>query len=331
MIIAARNRRFDRGEDVQRIDRPVISIGNITTGGTGKTPMVAWIARQLLEAGHHPVIAMRGYKARRGERSDEECEYLERVPDVPVLAGADRIANLRGYLPDHPTIDCILLDDGFQHRRLARDLDIVLIAAERWTRSPRLLPAGPWREPPSALRRADMIAVTRRTASRLETAHAADDIAALREAIRRRGSQPDPDHDRSAGARIIRLHLRAETWRAVGTPAPGSDVPDEPVLAVSAIADGAAFAGNARAAGATIRDELRFRDHHDYTAADAALIAHRAAGAPIVTTAKDWVKLGDVPDSGLRGWVLEQTVELESAGDALADALAQLAGNRQTK
>lgn len=158
-IIAARNARFDRGVGVQRIDRPVISVGNITTGGTGKTPMVIWIAKQLIDAGHKPAIAMRGYKSVNG-RSDEQMEYLDRLPGVPVIANPNRVDALREFLPRHPEIDCVILDDGFQHRQLHRDLDLALIDATADTFNDRLLPAGHLREPLENLRRADAIIIT---------------------------------------------------------------------------------------------------------------------------------------------------------------------------
>jgi tetraacyldisaccharide 4'-kinase len=160
MIVAARNRRFDRGQGVQRIDRPVISIGNLTTGGTGKTPIVTWFAREMLAAGHHPAIAMRGYNARPGQLSDEQAEYGELLPDVPVVANPDRVTALREFLPQHPEVDCVLLDDGFQHRQLHRDLDLVLIDAEAGTLRDELLPAGNLREEVGELRRADGVIVT---------------------------------------------------------------------------------------------------------------------------------------------------------------------------
>ena len=97
LAIRARNARFDRGVGVATVDRPVISVGNLTTGGVGKTPMVMWLVELLTKHGHRPVIAMRGYGSARGERSDEEAEYLDRLSDVPVLADPDRAAALREF------------------------------------------------------------------------------------------------------------------------------------------------------------------------------------------------------------------------------------------
>ena len=159
--INVRNARFDRGVGVVTLDRPVISVGNLTTGGVGKTPMVMWIAELLRRHDYRPVIGMRGYGARRGERSDEEAEYLDRLDDVAVVAEPDRAAALSTFLEDHREVDCAILDDGFQHRRIARQLDLVLIDASRRTLTDRFLPAGHLREPIANLQRADAVIVTR--------------------------------------------------------------------------------------------------------------------------------------------------------------------------
>ena len=97
-VVAVRNRRLDDHARVGRVAVPVISVGNITTGGVGKTPFVAWLARLLRAEGHTPVIALRGYGARRGERSDEHAELAELLPDVDVVADPDRLGALRVYL-----------------------------------------------------------------------------------------------------------------------------------------------------------------------------------------------------------------------------------------
>ncbi len=197
--VAARNARLDRGGGVAAIDRPVVSVGNLTAGGAGKTPMVAWIADLLGAHGRKPVIAMRGYGARPPEPSDEEAEYALRLPDVPVVADPDRLSALRRFLDANPAVDSVLLDDGFQHRRLARDLDLVLIDATRETLGDRLLPAGFLREPPSALRRADAVVVTRAVrvddaiAAKIRAAHGRPPVAWSRHVwTDQTDSAPDP-------------------------------------------------------------------------------------------------------------------------------------------
>lgn len=209
-----RNRRFDAGAGVQRLGVPVISVGNLSVGGTGKTPMVMHVLRVLLEGGFKPCVAMRGYtkpgSRKRGGRtgasssllieqaagsveawtgrgrvgsgrawtdtgaggkwggvgnlgfSDEADEYRRAFPDVPIVARPDRIVGLRELLekPFKPTVDCVVLDDGFQHRQIARDLDIVLVDASHPPMRDSLLPRGYLREPPESLRRASCVVIT---------------------------------------------------------------------------------------------------------------------------------------------------------------------------
>lgn len=190
-VIGWRNRRFDRGVGVTKLGIPVISVGNLSVGGTGKTPMVmhvvSWLLRESSAADPiRPCIAMRGYAPGRKRGldapvSDEADVYRRVLPDVPVVAQPDRAAGirrlLRGDVGERPT--CVVLDDGFQHRRLARDLDIVLIDASRRSLSDRLLPAGWLREPPASLHRAGLVVLTH--AEMVD----ADEIARIEAGVRR--------------------------------------------------------------------------------------------------------------------------------------------------
>src|SRR4051812_36636358 len=156
--VASRNRFYDFAGQT-RLPRPVISVGNITTGGTGKTPMVAWLATQLLEQGMHPAILLRGYS--RGGISDEQQMLQRQLPGVPVQANADRVEGARMVLGEHPEVDVFLLDDGFQHRRVARDFDLVLINAREPFGLGRVLPRGLLRESLDGLKRAHGFVITR--------------------------------------------------------------------------------------------------------------------------------------------------------------------------
>jgi len=146
-----------------RLSRPVVSVGNLTTGGTGKTPMVAWVCRSMIEMGKRPAVLLRGYAAARGDgRSDEARELSARLGErVPILAHPHRADAGIQLLEREPTVDAIVLDDGFQHYRLERDFDLVLLDATRPWGHGRLLPRGMLREPASALRRAHAVVVTR--------------------------------------------------------------------------------------------------------------------------------------------------------------------------
>ena len=337
VLTGAYHALYTRGVRRQhRIGVPVISVGNISVGGTGKTPVTRWVVEEFRRRGARPAVLHGGYAP------DEPALHRAWYPDVPVIVGRDRIAG--GARAIEAGADVVVLDDGFQHRRLARELDLVLVAAEGWTARPKLLPRGPWREPPTALHRADIVVVTRRTAP----AEAAAEVAS---AVRRWA----PD------ATIARVHLRPTGWRPArvyagnmevggeGAPAPdlrggaasegefapldarvdrGADPPTGEVIAVAAIARPGDFVANAVAAGANVVDAVLYRDHHAYDADDVRRIAVAAAGRPIVTTAKDAVKLATLaPELDL--WVLEQGVVVEEGGEAIGtrlDALLERSG-----
>ena len=132
-VVARRNTRFDAGLGVLKTGLPVVSIGNLTVGGTGKTPCVQWAARALIAAGHRPAIALRGYGSRPGQPSDEAMEHREALEGVPVLASPDRVASIETIRSEYPTCDVVILDDGFQHRRVAREVDVLLVERETHT------------------------------------------------------------------------------------------------------------------------------------------------------------------------------------------------------
>jgi tetraacyldisaccharide 4'-kinase len=156
----ARNRLFDAGwKKVHRAAVPVVCVGNLTTGGTGKTPCVEWVARFYRDRGVQVAIVSRGYGA-RGGRNDEAMVLEENLPDVPHLQDPDRFAAAERAAEELES-ELVVLDDGFQHRRLHRDLDVVLIDATRPPTRDYLLPRGTLREPASGLRRAGAIVLTR--------------------------------------------------------------------------------------------------------------------------------------------------------------------------
>lgn len=175
VAVAWRNARFDRGRGVHALECggrrvPVVSVGNLTAGGTGKSPVVAWIAGELAALGAQPVIALRGYRAHRAAdgsmRSDEAEEYARTAPMARVVVAARRREALARLLSSEESRAwrdraVVVLDDGFQHRRLARDLDIALVDATRPGLDGDLLPNGWLREPARAIRRADLVVLTK--------------------------------------------------------------------------------------------------------------------------------------------------------------------------
>ena len=260
----------------------------------GKTPFSSWLVQRLCRRGERPILVHGGYAA------DEPELHRTWLPDVPVIVERDRVEAARRAHEQGATV--VVLDDAFQHRRLARDLDIVLVTAERWTEQPRLLPRGPWRESPTALRRADVTICVRRTATREVARRVAESIA------------------RISGRDVIEAHLSADEWTTGGAPA---SAPEADAVLVAGIADPALFAANARAAGAHIVRELIFPDHHEYTAGDAELIGAAAAEHAIVTTEKDRVKLRRLLDDGSL-FVLHQRVIIERGEETLDAALGRV-------
>ncbi|WP_254507055.1 tetraacyldisaccharide 4'-kinase [Anatilimnocola floriformis] len=159
-VVARKNRRYDNGGlPITRVDAPVISVGNLTVGGTGKTPLVIWLAKWFCQRGVKVTLISRGYGQKQGP-NDEAREIAANLPDVPQLQNPDRVAAARQAIREHQT-QVLLLDDAFQHRRIARDLDIVLIDALEPFGYGRLLPRGLLREPIANLARAHVVALSR--------------------------------------------------------------------------------------------------------------------------------------------------------------------------
>jgi tetraacyldisaccharide 4'-kinase len=301
---AARNALYDRGVLAQvEPALPAISVGNLSVGGTGKTPVAAWIAGELQRRGGRPAIVMRGY-------GDDEPEVHRRLnPGVLVVVDPDRVSGVhRAALKG---ADVAVLDDAFQHRRAARLGDVVLISADRWPGAARTLPAGPFREGLAALRRATHVVITRKAAS-----------AAAAGALARHVTEAFPTLP------VSRIHLAAAGLVDVasGASRPLAAVAGRPVLAICGVGDPAAFASQLREAGAEV--VLRsFQDHHAFTASDVAELAADAAevagrGGEAVCTLKDAVKLSPRWPSGEPGLsFLSQQVIVEAGRTTLEDLL----------
>ncbi len=161
IAVAIRNRRFDRNSKLTTdVSVPVIAVGNLTTGGTGKTPMVLWISKWFRQEGVRVCLLSRGYGAQRGSVNDEALELEQRLPDVPHLQDPDRVAMAQIAIEELES-ELILLDDAFQHRKIGRDLNIVLLDALEPFGYGHLLPRGLLREPIANIRRADFAVLTR--------------------------------------------------------------------------------------------------------------------------------------------------------------------------
>lgn len=293
--VAARNRLYDLGLLRQeKLPCPVISVGNLTVGGTGKTPTVILLANQLRENGRRPAVLSRGYGGRAGapvsivsdenrvlmgwgEAGDEPVLIARALPGVPVLTGAERCLTGRAAVARFGA-DVLILDDAFQHRQLFRDLDIVLINAARPFGNGRLLPGGPLREPKASLRRAHLII---RTGAEGDPVEPLEEIAAGLPSFR--------------GIHRPQGICEGRTGRLL----PADSLQGEKVCAFAGIGRPEIFRRSLIALGAHIVSFQSFADHHPYTSTDIGALMRLAAetGAErIVTTEKDGIRLGDFPD-----------------------------------
>jgi tetraacyldisaccharide 4'-kinase len=288
---------------------PAISVGNLTVGGTGKTPVAAWIALTLLRREAHPAIVMRGY-------GDDEPRVHERLnPQVPVVVSPDRVRGVERAAT--LGADVVVLDDAFQHRRAARNADLVLLSADRWLPTPRLLPAGPWREPLSAVRRASMVLITRKAASRAAAAAAADTMRHRFPGI-------------AVGVAALALQeLRSATGEST---MPLEALAGSRALAIVGIGDPSAFLRQLSATDATVRAAV-FPDHHAYTHAEVVrLAAMMAAGEIAVCTLKDAVKLAPHwPREAPPLWYVSQSVIIEEGREALDALVARVLAARRVQ
>jgi tetraacyldisaccharide 4'-kinase len=280
---------------VRKVSFPVVSIGNLSTGGTGKTPLTIALARGLAGRGLHVDVLSRGYGRRNqqavrvdaqgnAEEFGDEPLLIARQTGVPVYLAPKRyeagllaegdLTAAAGFSAGQ-TRALHLLDDGFQHRQLARDVDILLLGRDDW--KDRLLPAGNLREPISACRRASVIAIPAGN-------------AAFEEQLRTLGMRTRD---------VVRSGMRGPGWSGVFWRLRRvMDVPpvDGPVLAFCGIARPAQFFDGLEAAGLTLGGQVSYPDHHSYTERDIQMIlaAAAAAGAvALVTTEKDLVRLGE--------------------------------------
>lgn len=262
----------------QQAGVPVLSVGNLTAGGTGKTPLVIWIAGLLRNEGRRVAVLSRGYRQLPGGSNDETLELQNRLPDVPVVENADRAAGARLAVGELE-MEVLLLDDGFQHWQLARDLDIVVVDATEPFGYGHLLPRGLLREPLSALRRAHRIVISR--------ANLVDDEAVAHlELVLSRFLPTD---------RISISETTVSRWiRSDGSSRPLEDLASERLLAFCGIGNPDSFfrlLGKHHAAVAASRS---WPDHHHFTdrdLADMEQMAHDADASVIVCTAKDLVKI----------------------------------------
>lgn len=305
-----RNRRFDRGQKpIERVSVPVVSVGNLTLGGTGKTPMVEWLARWFRARDVRVTIISRGYGAEAGGRNDEALELEQRLPDVPHVQNPDRVAAARMAIEE---FECqlILLDDAFQHRRIDRDLDIVLLDALEPFGFGHVFPRGMLREPLAGLKRAHVVAL-----SRANLVNAAE-----RERIRA----------------VVRSNAPSAIWAecnhaprglqsATGATADLTSLAGKSIAAFCGIGNPKGFRRTLEQCGLSVAAFREFPDHYSYQRGDVDSLTDWTKDLPVdavICTQKDLVKLG-IDRLGPRPlWALAIGLEI-SAGAAEFDERLQ--------
>ncbi|HET7274302.1 MAG TPA: tetraacyldisaccharide 4'-kinase [Longimicrobiaceae bacterium] len=295
----SRNKAYDLGLfRAEAAPLPVISVGNIGVGGAGKTPVAAWLVALLASKGRRPAVVLRGYGA------DEIAVHRELNPAAPVITASRRLAG--AYEAAERGCDVIVLDDAFQHRAIRRDLDLVLVSAEQWSGNRRLLPRGPWRERATALRRADVVMVTRKTVAEQAARQVAEELADL------------------SGRSVVGCHIQPTSLTSLAEPAgealPLSALNGSIVVAVTSLADPRPFVQQLAAAGARV-ELISYPDHHPFSMADAHKIYGVAGNRPIVMTRKEAVKLRGVLPA-CEALVLNQSVKIEMGRSDLDRAIS---------
>lgn len=317
-VVARRNARFD-ATSPRVLALPALSVGNLTVGGTGKTPVAAWCVRELRARGAKPAIVMRGVG------DDEWRVHGELNRGVPVVVSPDRtdgaiVAKTRGA-------DCVVLDDAFQHRQASRVADVVLVSVDRWDGFVRLLPAGPFREPLSALRRAHAVVFTVKAAD-------AEQLRAAQRAVT--AAAPDVPQivmrlvpgEVCLAASLLATDERASLGPRIAHPT--AWLAGRTVSIASAIGDPTAFERQVRAVGAEVQHVQRFADHHKFSPAEVIHIAAAGDGTSgVLCTLKDAVKLmPHWPREAPPLWYLSQSVVVDRGAEVMDRVLTRVLSAR---
>lgn len=314
-VMSLRNLAYNRHWlSVQQVEAPVISLGNITTGGTGKTPTAAWLANWLVAEGYRPGLLSRGYRSLEQQPDEgtptgnDEKMVLDRLcPTVPHLQQRDRVASGRRLVHEFGC-NVLILDDGFQHRRLHRDLDVVLIDALQPWGFGHVLPRGLLRELKSGLRRADLIVITRADQC------SPDDRQSLKAELERIRGTRDCVEIAFAPTRLIGLD---------GTTRPVNWAATQRGLAFCGIGNPDGFRRTLSTLVATAELKV-YPDHHHYQAADLVTLAEQARSLSadvVLTTLKDLVKIHRETWTGPPLYAVEIGVQFLSGQQLLEERL----------
>ncbi len=329
--VSLRNALYDAGLlRSHRLPCAVISVGNLTAGGTGKTPLTSFLAAMLRESGYRAGVVSRGYRRRGGpgprlvsdgrsiladadEAGDEPYLIARENPGVPLAVGADRVRTAR-LLLDAARCEVVVLDDAFQHRRIARDIDLLLVDGRDPWGNGRMLPLGPLREPLSSASRADAIIVTR-SAGPLP--------AALAPILAR--------HNPHAAVFFGRMEPRGFV-RADGESVAPASLKGLTVYAFSGIARPQRFEEDLESLGVRVASARRFPDHHRFSRRDLEEVvraARNTSAEVLVTTEKDLVRLApSFPPGAPPLYALAQRLTFAEGAGLQAFVLDRLAGLR---
>ncbi len=319
LAMRLRNWRYDAGRaKIYLASVPVVSVGNLTLGGTGKTPLVEWLARWFRARGMRVTLISRGYGAEAAARNDEALELEQRLPDVPHLQNADRVAAAQTAVEE---FDCqlILLDDAFQHRRLARDLDIVLLDALEPFGFAHVFPRGTLREPIDGLRRAHVVALSRA------------DMLSAEERSRIRESA---GHYAPQAAWIETIHAPQRLLSSSGAERGIETLHSTKVASFCGIGNPAGFRHTLTRCGCDVIAMREFADHHAYQRADVESLGEWAGDlaasegiTAVLCTHKDLVKLSIDELGGVPLWAVVIGLEITSGQSDLEARLLPLCEN----
>ena len=311
-FVRRKNLRFERGQEAPvRVPAPVISVGNLTVGGTGKTPLVCWLAEWFVEHGQKVTLISRGYGSKTGP-NDEALELAARLPGVPHLQSADRVAAAEQALRENPD-QVLLLDDAFQHRRIARDLDIVLLDALEPFGYGHLLPRGLLREPAEGLSRAHIVGLSR--------ADAVD--PSRREEIRRQVHAVAPQ--------AIWIELAHQPRRLVNSSGEEESlaaIRGRRVAAFCGIGNPAGFRHTLARCGGRLAAIREFPDHFLYGPQAMLQIEQWLNGAEglhaVLCTRKDLVKIPHDCLTSVPLWAVDVELEVTAGKEAFEDVLSRV-------
>lgn len=310
VAVASRNAAYSVGLlPSRRLPLPSVGIGNLSVGGTGKTPLTIFVAQEMIRRGLKPGIILRGYGG------DELIEHRAAVPDALVEADADRHAAAARAKAAGAQV--LVLDDCLQRRDVVVDAMLVLVSADTWSWIRWPLPAGPWREGLRAVRRAQLLVMTRKLADQVAT--------------RRLGEQLS----HRTGVRNATAHLALGALESLngGEPVPAGSLRGKVVTAVCGVGEPDLFAGQLERAGAWV-DLVAFPDHHAFSADAVAELAREARRRDrlVVTTVKDAVKLLDLwPADGPPCYVARLDVRITAGAEELSQVLDAVAATARRK